>query len=393
MIEMIESLTIYNFGPIKSATLSINKYSVFIGPQASGKSTVAKLLSIFRDLEFLIDENRDFKKILGDYNIGNYLHENTLIEYDSHNTKISYFDSELKVKIKDDFGKVIESEKQRVEKFITEFVETRQLAPDATTSKDTINKLYDSSWKRLFSINTEQVYIPAERMLLSLVSENPFSLFKNFALPNCITQFGLKYEEAKNRLSEFKIDFLNVTFKNEDGKQRLYLDNNASIDLSESASGFQSIIPSILVLESESRTRDNSSFIIEEPELNLYPSTQKNFMSFLISKVTSQHHINSNRNLIVTTHSPYILSILNNFMFAYFVFTKQQSMRQGIEPIIPMNNWINPEHFSAFHFANGEVKSIIDPKTKLIYENELDNISIDLKGERDQLLGLYKQVL
>ena len=38
-------LIIRNVGPVKSVDVQLNKVNVFIGPQSSGKSTIAKVLS------------------------------------------------------------------------------------------------------------------------------------------------------------------------------------------------------------------------------------------------------------------------------------------------------------------------------------------------------------
>lgn len=46
-----ESLLIKNFGPIAEAAIDVNKVTVLIGRQGSGKSTVAKLYSVFSWLE------------------------------------------------------------------------------------------------------------------------------------------------------------------------------------------------------------------------------------------------------------------------------------------------------------------------------------------------------
>ena len=43
---MKSKLIVRNFGPIESATLNLSNVNVFIGPQASGKSTLAKLYTI-----------------------------------------------------------------------------------------------------------------------------------------------------------------------------------------------------------------------------------------------------------------------------------------------------------------------------------------------------------
>lgn len=44
---MKEELYIEHFGPIIEARVSINKITVLIGQQGSGKSTIAKLYSLF----------------------------------------------------------------------------------------------------------------------------------------------------------------------------------------------------------------------------------------------------------------------------------------------------------------------------------------------------------
>lgn len=43
---MKSKLIVRNFGPINGATLNLNNVNVLIGPQASGKSTLAKLYTI-----------------------------------------------------------------------------------------------------------------------------------------------------------------------------------------------------------------------------------------------------------------------------------------------------------------------------------------------------------
>ncbi len=45
-----KKLIIKDFGPIKKVDIDLSKYIVFIGPQASGKSTIAKAVYFFRSL-------------------------------------------------------------------------------------------------------------------------------------------------------------------------------------------------------------------------------------------------------------------------------------------------------------------------------------------------------
>ena len=40
-------ITIHNLGPVKDSTITIEDFSVLMGPQASGKSTIAKVVYFF----------------------------------------------------------------------------------------------------------------------------------------------------------------------------------------------------------------------------------------------------------------------------------------------------------------------------------------------------------
>ena len=48
-------LVIRNVGPIKSVDINLNKVNVFIGPQGSGKSTIAKIVSFCSWMEKMND--------------------------------------------------------------------------------------------------------------------------------------------------------------------------------------------------------------------------------------------------------------------------------------------------------------------------------------------------
>ena len=68
-----------------------------------------------------------------------------------------------------------------------------------------------------------------------------------------------------------------------------------------------------------------SNIIVEEPELNLFPETQKDLIYDLLEM------INSGRDhLLMTTHSPYLLYALNNCMAGGFGTRKYTGRRGGI---------------------------------------------------------------
>ncbi len=319
---MNERLIIKKFGPIVDADLDIRKYSIFIGSQASGKSTVAKLIAIFKDVEFVDTNCKDFKKRFADYNISNFFSKDTYFEYSNKHYKIIYSKDNFVVTKEKSFVDKINAEREKVNEIIRNFLKTNKNVIKQAENEDAyVKQLYEANWKTFFDLSVEQTYIPAERMLLSLVTENPFSLFKNFSLPECITNFGLKFEQAKRATPVFPVDFLNITFKIEEGKQRVYYKDDSFLDLSECASGFQSILPVLLVVKNLCSAKSYSSFIIEEPELNLFPATQKQLVDFLI---TSLNVNKRSGDLVITTHSPYILSSFNILLLAYISGNKNK---------------------------------------------------------------------
>ena len=50
-----ERLVIMNFGPIKSVDLKLGKMTILIGEQATGKSTIAKVLSVCRYFSYIVN--------------------------------------------------------------------------------------------------------------------------------------------------------------------------------------------------------------------------------------------------------------------------------------------------------------------------------------------------
>ncbi|MFM2376713.1 MAG: hypothetical protein RLZZ165_1810, partial [Bacteroidota bacterium] len=72
-----------NFGPIKEIDIEVKDVNVLIGTTGSGKSTIAKLLVIFRSLSFLMERDKTsiFPKQLRDMNIDFPVSDQTEIQY------------------------------------------------------------------------------------------------------------------------------------------------------------------------------------------------------------------------------------------------------------------------------------------------------------------------
>lgn len=341
------TLSVRNIGPIREADFEVKKHTVFIGPQGSGKSTLAKLIAIGEDEEvhsFTYEDDFTLR-----YNIKNYIISgySSFSFSDSHNQKL--------------VGCGVSSEQDKWGFWIKE--------------------KYKNEWPTS--------YIPAERALFPILSDALWSLLSaNVNLPKSLIVFGQYFEQSRNDNRQFSIPFLNVNYARVNGRDLVYFESFKSIPLSQSASGYQSIIPLLSVVEHQRRT-SKRRFIIEEPELNLYPTTQKdliyNLMSGLDPAVTYQE-----TEWVITTHSPYVLSSFNTLMLAWKVAQRSDELRAEVEKMIPARSWINPDEFAAYYVDNGTVESIISPETGLINDSRLDDVSENFAGEQDFLFDLYR---
>lgn len=168
----------------------------------------------------------------------------------------------------------------------------------------------------------------------------------NFYLQDTLENFLL----AADSIRQLPLDYLNVELKIEKStKGYRYMikstdGTSCSIQLRNSSSGMQTVTPLSLIVEYYAKKFDsqksmNSSLFsylqdndkldefntaknigeiqeknvhlfIEEPELSLYPESQKHLMDFLVHRCFMFEHP-YNMTLMVATHSPYIVNYLN----------------------------------------------------------------------------------
>ncbi len=383
----MEKLTIKNFGPIKEASLDLKRRNVFIGPQASGKSTIAKLVAIFREPGFLLDGNNDLK-FYKDLRIDGFFKKDTVINYQSeqYNYDIEVRNEPLihNININSHFKTTILSIKNDLESA------TNQLAQSDKRDLDSLRELHRQRSNQLqgmrYLTSSNPLYIPTERFLISTVADSSFNFSDPNSLPEYLTNFGKIFQLIRNNaLNSFTSNILNVEYRFEGGRDKVYINESEYVFLADSASGYQALLPTEIIISYLTEAGHPKTFIIEEPELNLFPETQKRFIYYLLNKCRA------NDDLFLTTHSPYILSSLNTLLFAWKVANKFPERIEEIDAIIPIKSWINPDEFSAYYVGDGTVKSIIDDSTGMIGENLLDGISEDLAGEFDALMSIYKR--
>ena len=93
-------LKIKNFGPVEEAYIELKPFLVLIGGQGTGKSTIAKLVSIFQDYLWYINllNGTNIYAPFNDYGICEYFREDTDIEYEYNNICITFMDGKFDIK-------------------------------------------------------------------------------------------------------------------------------------------------------------------------------------------------------------------------------------------------------------------------------------------------------
>lgn len=242
------------------------------------------------------------------------------------------------------------------------------------------------------------MYVPAERNFVSTV-DRP-DLIKRLPLP--LYTFLDEYEAAKQGLKgAVGLPIGNVKFEyRKQNKKSLLVGKNYKIDLLEASSGFQSLVPLVLVsrhlsqttrqngdsshktisVEEEKKIRREidsiysneniseevrrvlleklsarfrySSFlnIVEEPEQNLYPTSQK---SILFELLKYKNELAGNK-LILTTHSPYIINFLtlavkaNRLKVTIEERVSNEQLRTRLNSIVPLGSAVGMEEVNIY---------------------------------------------
>ena len=409
---MNEQLIVKNFGPIKDATVDFKRVTVFIGPTGGGKSTLAKLKDIFLyRANYHIEPNsaplyKRFDSLAAYYehSLANYFTDNTFIDYQSPSVGVKYNEGVHSISL--DWltiPPVVTREELRLTlEEAKKYAETQQEGVVNDDTKIITSKLEDIVRKLKRAGTTERIhedfpiiaaptkpwYCPSERVFVSALEYSWAGLLRDdIGLPKNILDFANNFSIFRKKILKLYIEFLDVTYLHRNGQDFIKIPESETLfRLYETASGIQSVTPLLVLLEHLSRnTEQAQSFIIEEPELNLYPTAQQGLLNWLVEKCTKGEN-----DLTITTHSPYILSHLNLLLYAYQVAEKHPDRREAVAAIVPEASWINPKEFACYHVEGGGVKSLVDEELGLIDNNELDNISGDKADAFDQLISINR---
>ncbi|MDR2962452.1 MAG: ATP-binding protein [Bacteroidales bacterium] len=407
----MSKIRISNFGPIKGGFqgndgwLEFNKVTVFVGNQGSGKSTVAKLISVFIKIEKSLVRG-DFEKTwfetknrlklyyLPYHRLEDYLNENSKIEYIGDKFSITY-DNEYLI----------------------------------------VNEITN----RVYSL-PQIMYVPAERNLLTYIKGAEELKLSAEALQEFSTEYYSAVQEMNGNAVLLPINDTEIRYDKR--SDELYLkSNDFRIKLRVASSGFQSFVPLYLVSDylaksvkqqsgkktamsseetakfqkglrtiwnnehlTDSQQRqaiselaaafNKTAFIniVEEPEQNLFPSSQWQMLQSLLAL----NNMNMGNKLIMTTHSPYLINYLTLVVKAGELKEKikTDAQKNDLEQIVALNTIINAKNLSIYELDEkcGCIKSLETYEGLPSDENRLNSMLDEGNELFTKLLEIQQQL-
>ncbi len=421
----MEKLIIHNFLTIRSAEIDVRRFNIFIGPQASGKSIIVKLLYFFK-AEFSKVIKEVARKKQGINDMENYLKSqferifprtywNTQIfdisySYDeftlSINTKTSnHHEIDWSIFFSEKIHLFLDDINKKYEQTLREGEKKGKLISLSTfgNSYEYFDEFYDEyirkyDYSKYFKI---QVFIPANRTFFVSLQKNIFSILnKGIGIDFFLVNFGSTFEQAKHFLAtdifldkdfnDLVIPIMRRIISGEyldEGGEDWIVNTTGKINLMHASSGQQESLPMLLVLCILPKVieRIKAGFFIEEPEAHLYPDAQNDIISLLALILNKTNH-----QFFITTHSPYLLTALNNCILAHETYeAADEAGKQKVLTIMPEHQHIAFEDVAAWTVTEkGTIKSILDQEAKIIGASILDGVSQHFETVTNELLDI-----
>lgn len=440
----MRKLTIKNVGPLKEISISLNKVNVFIGPQSVGKSTLAKLISFcyWAEKDCLRNQQIDHldwgfieRYLIRYYNLDGYFKENSSFEYIGEGIEISVVNKTVKVTKRPKFSEegiskntYIPSERNVLsipsifsvklpDNYLLEFIDDWQ-EMRSKYKKDNAVGILDLSTEYYYNEddNRDMVQLSTgENIRYSQSSSGLQSVIPLCVCIDYLTNWIYSHEEDKSaeerqhiRETLFRQYVARMIKESEAEKDtdqlREKLNQNKSA-IQKSISNFiahyngkeltfehLNEIPGMRQFTKVLKDLYNhihptyTNLVIEEPEQNLFPETQVQLVYYILSKIDKE---NRQDNLILTTHSPYILYALNNCLLAYLASQEDADTVRGASTV-PETSWLNPEIVSVWELKEGlirEGKTIQDARG-LVRKNYFEEIMHNVMADFSNMLSI-----
>lgn len=445
----MKKIIINNFAAIDNLELLLDKnLSIIIGAQASGKSTLAKLIYFCRKikdytLDFLItpqnftsvhpNEYYSYflkhirKQFMGCFGTTKHMPPFRIdFYYDWKDSESLIVQKRLLLTldrsgyVKVNFSKDMSNQ---IHKLLDE---SAQLYKQSSASEDSsieallndlktrqvIKNHFSGVISDIFVDSEEILYIPAGRSILATLSEQlhdldvsimdlPLQEFitlikstkKTFGsrIPDIVTNYtktvdGQIKNADVNLAYQLIRQILRGDYVNDSDGEKLYYNDSRYVKLMYASSGQQEVLWILLLIFLRILEQRKVFLVLEEPEAHLFPSAQKNIIELIALLINS-----TGSTVFITTHSPYILTSVNLLAYSAKVENKIGNVNA---PVIKKALRISPNQMDAFIISNNDgfsFESIKDPTEQLIDATHIDEISNFINAATDKIMDLEIQ--
>lgn len=432
-------IIIQDFGPLSKVDLQLDKQlQVVIGPQASGKSTIVKVVYFCRKIrDYLADYARQIVS-------NGYSQEEFYINFYKFLRKpfMGYFGTTKHMKpfhIKYYYdvmeGKYVDISLDRDHYAIFEFSDVLKksiysLINDATHVAVNISENFADAYfqeanffesfkrqaNKIFSDDERLLYIPAGRNLLATIPDliqsnfgSSQSMLQSIDISqiDLITQEFIKYiRQMRNtfgsKLDEITMNYLKTEkgqIKNKDVElacslikdilkadyvsdregEKLFYDEQNWVKLMFGSSGQQEVLWALNSIFLSILKNEKTFLVFEEPESHIFPDAQ-----VLIAQLVTLMINSSQSSVFLTTHSPYMLTAFNLLIYSGKIETNNTN------PIVERQYRLKSNNIAAYLIpgSKSKLQNLINNKRGLIDALEIDRISDTINEKMDSLLQL-----
>jgi predicted ATP-dependent endonuclease of OLD family len=405
----MQRIIVKNFGPLVDIDLEIKDFMVFIGPNASGKSTLTKLIYFFNAIPELMEKSlvENFTAInsgivhglnaifwnFHSFSLSPQFNQDTLIKF--------YFSEKIFIELVyspestinfepifngdliETFGQIETLRDYFLSKlpnnFIDNNVASKEFLDVRYNFKFEISKIFTG--KFFNNIESDKVYIPEGRSIASESYDQNSYIKKNYLDYLADT----KYFFSKNLEKGFDDQITNEILKGKplktgENNYGLMLENKNIVPFNLISSGQKESFWLVLILKNLQQKIKAKQIIIEEPETHLFPDSQKTLIE-LITLIANQ----KNNKVIITTHSHYILGAINILINAFRI---GQLHAEKVEKVIPKNLWLDKDKILIAYLRNGKLEDIYSESAEMFDHDVLTKTSAELNSNFDKLMEI-----
>lgn len=416
-------------GPINFLDIDLSKLTVIIGPQSSGKSTIAKLICFCQWVEkrcfinFEEESRRfmtggEFVRVLAEYHrMDEYISNDSYLYYKGDiititlqgktvlitksssekkyiYPKISYIPAERNIVAAIPNVKKYNDTNDSMLYFMYDWFEARSYIKDVDLSELLQREVlyhYEEKTDKDIIMDGE---VPLKLMDASsgIQSILPLYTVLGYSL-NCVykrfkplsSEQKQQVDNAMKTLSEQ----LNGAFK--DARDKGEKVNKITLEIDKEKDAI--LIPFLNrdrevldMFDSAKRSffYESTHVYVEEPEQNLFPDAQAKFVYWFMQEL---QNVERNHTALITTHSPYVLFALNNCLMGGFLGNKVPDSYAQV--MLSKKGWISPDSVAVYEIHDGKLVKIQDVDG-LLDNNYLNKAYKKISSEYLSMLSYYE---